>query len=110
MRENFSTMQIACRDAEERVRKKAYRASSRAALGLQNLPLLSILGITSLELEFSTASLVVKAQVRRRELLGQDKWRRGYLRTQVSKKEEEDEILRELEMKLRWVFEYVYVK
>ena len=61
------------------MRKESYRASSLAALGLQNLPLLSILGNMSLEevevekasLDFSRAwawacsSSMVKAELRR---------------------------------------------
>lgn len=46
---------------------RTYRASSLAALGLQNLPLLSILGNISLEslLGFSRASSTVNVDVRR---------------------------------------------
>ena len=61
------------------MRKESYRASSLAALGLQNLPLLSILGNMSLEevevekasLDFSRAwawacsSSMVRAELRR---------------------------------------------
>lgn len=52
---------------------RTYRASSLAALGLQNLPLLSILGNISLEslLGFSRASSTVNVEVRR-EVRGEE--------------------------------------
>jgi hypothetical protein len=51
----------------DEIRLRTYRASSLAALGLQNLPLLSILGNISLEslLGFSRASSTVNVEVRR---------------------------------------------
>lgn len=81
-------------------------ASSLAALGLQNLPLLSILGSISLEVEVSvgeelqTASPTVRAYGRRRHVLS---------RWENFGKEEEDKggFLRGLEIKLMWVLGYI---